>query len=202
MAERFADIGAPPHLAITWFAGLLRDGFALTAADSSDTFAHVAAESLRVVLHGLPVNRGVADAVAYVMQGFAGLPVHDDVPEGIEALGGLGIRLVSLSNGSVSMSEALFDRAGIRERFERLLSVDAAGRWKPARDAYAYAVQQCGVDPEDAMLVAVHPWDIDGASRAGLATAWLNRAGGPYPEYFQTPDLRAASLNDLADQLC
>ena len=31
------------------------------------------------------------------------------------------------------------------------------------------------------MLVAVHPWDIDGASRAGLVTAWLNRSGGPYP---------------------
>lgn len=51
------------------------------------------------------------------------------------------------------------------------------------------------------MLVAVHPWDIDGASRAGLATAWVNRAAGPCPEYFGAPDLRAVSLTDLADQL-
>ena len=201
MAKRFEDVGAPAHLATTWFAGLLRDGFALTAVDSSDSFAHIAAESLRVGLHGLPLNRGAADAVTYIMDGFAGLPLHADVPDGIEVLSGLGIRQVTLSNGSTSVAEALFDRAGIREHFERLLTVEDAGRWKPAPEAYAFALQQCGVDPEDAMLVAVHPWDIDGASRAGLATAWVNRTGRPYPEYFSAPDIAAVSLTDLADQL-
>ena len=53
----------------------------------------------------------------------------------------------------------------------------------------------------DAMLVAVHPWDIDGAARAGLATAWIDRTGAPYPEYFTAPDLAACSLVELADQL-
>ena len=33
MGQRFEDVGAPAHLATTWFAGLLRDGFALTAVD-------------------------------------------------------------------------------------------------------------------------------------------------------------------------
>jgi len=201
MAKRFEDVGAPAHLAATWFAGLLRDGIALTAVDSSDSFAHIAAESLRVSLHGPPLNRGAADAVSYIMDGFAGLPVHVDVPDGIRALGGLGIRLVTLSNGSASVAEALFDRAGIRKHFERLLTAEDAGRWKPAPEAYAYALQECGVDPEDAMLVAVHPWDIDGASRAGLATAWVNRTDVPYPEYFSAPDIVAVSLTDLADQL-
>ncbi|MGI8522432.1 MAG: haloacid dehalogenase type II [Nocardioides sp.] len=201
MAARFEDVGAPAHLATTWFAGLLRDGFALTAVDASDSFARIATEALRVGLHGLPLNHGAAEAVTYIMDGFAGLPVHADVPDGISALSGLGFRLVTLSNGSASVADALFDRAGIRGHFERLLTVEDAGRWKPAYEAYAYAWQQCGVDPEDAMLVAVHPWDIDGASRAGLATAWLNRPGRPYPEYFRAPDLRAVSLTDLADQL-
>ncbi len=201
MAERFDDVGAPPHLAPTWFAGLLRDGFALTAVGSSDTFAHLAAESLRVGLHGVPLDRGTQDAVSHVMDGFASLPVHADVPDGIGALGSLGIRLVTLSNGSASVAEALFDRAGIRQHFERLLSVEDTGRWKPAPESYAYALGECGVDPEDAMLVAVHPWDIDGASRAGLATAWLNRTGGPYPAYFRAPDMEAVSVTDLADQL-
>ncbi len=201
MAARFADVGAPDHLAGTWFAGLLRDGFALTAVGSSDSFASIAAESLRVLLQGLSLDRGVTDAVSHIMDGFAGLPVHADVPAGIRALSALEIRLATLSNGSASVAEGLFTRSGIREHFERLLTVEDAGRWKPAPEAYAYALQQCDVDPEDAMLVAVHPWDIDGAARAGLATAWLNRAGAPYPDYFTAPDLRAASLTDLADQL-
>ena len=201
MARRFEDVGAPAHLATSWFAGLLRDGFALTAVHASESFAHIAAESLRVGLHGLPLDRGVAEAVSHIMEGFAGLSVHADVPDGIKALRGCAIRLVTLSNGSSSVAQALFERAGIGQHFEQLLTVDDAGRWKPAPEAYANALQQCGVDPQDAMLVAVHPWDIDGASRAGLATAWLNRTGGPYPEYFRAPDLSVASLPDLADQL-
>ena len=51
------------------------------------------------------------------------------------------------------------------------------------------------------MLVAVHPWDTDGARRAGLASAWVNRVGGPYPAYFLTPSLDVVSLLDLALQL-
>ena len=35
--------------------------------------------------------------------------------------------------------------------------------------------------PEEMVLVAVHPWDVDGARRAGLQTAWVNRSGGAFP---------------------
>lgn len=201
MGGRFEEVGAPPHLAATWFAGLLRDGFALTVSGASGPFARIAAETLRVSLHGQPLNRSTEDAVRHVMEGFAALAVHGDVPEGVRALGRLGIRLVTLSNGSASVAEGLLNRSGLRGQFEALLSVDGAGVWKPAKGAYAYALDQCEVDPMDAMLVAVHPWDIDGAARAGLSTAWINRAGGPYPAYFRAPDLRAWSLTDLADQL-
>src|SRR3546814_9702215 len=82
-----------------------------------------------------------------------------------------------------------------------LLSVEDAGLWKPGAAAYAHALERSGVDPMDAMLVAVHPWDIDGAARAGLATAWINRTGGPYPGYFRAPDLRVGSLPELAVEL-
>jgi len=51
------------------------------------------------------------------------------------------------------------------------------------------------------MLVAVHPWDVDGAGRAGLRTAWLNRGGTGYPVHFRRPDLEVRSLADLAGAL-
>ena len=201
MGQRFEDVGAPAHVAKTWFAGLLRDGFALTAVGTSQPFAQLAAEALRISLHGLSLNRGTAEAVEHIMAGFAGLGVHADVPDGIAALRALGLRLVTLSNGSASVAQGLFERAGVTDHFEALLSVEQAGAWKPAAGAYAYALEQCQVDPMDAMLVAVHPWDIDGAARAGLGTAWINRTGGPYPAYFRAPDLAAQSLVELADQL-
>lgn len=51
------------------------------------------------------------------------------------------------------------------------------------------------------MLVAVHPWDTDGAARAGLRTAWVNRAGRAFPPYFVRPEITVGSLPELADAL-
>ena len=48
---------------------------------------------------------------------------------------------------------------------------------------------------------AAHPWDTDGARRAGLAATWVNRAGGLYPAYFLAPDLDLSSLVDLGQRL-
>ncbi len=201
LARRFEDVGAPAHLAQTWFAELLRDGFALTVAGVAEPFARLAGEQLRLRLDGADLDRSLEEAVEHVLAGFAELDVHPDVPEGLAALADLGIRLVTLSNGSAQVAETLLERAGVRPLFERLLSVEDAGVWKPARGSYDYALAECEVAARDAMLVAVHPWDIDGAARAGLQTAWVSRNGGRYPQHFTTASLAAASLSQLAAEL-
>ena len=201
MARRFEDLGAPGHLAQTWFAQLLRDGFALASVDASAPFAHVAEGALRVALHDQPLDRDIGEAVSHVLDGFADLGVHADVPDGIAALRVKDLTLVTLSNGSATVAESLLTRAGIRHHFDRLLSAEGAGHWKPRAEAYSHALGQLGREPAEAMLVAVHPWDVDGAARAGLATAWINRVGGPYPAHFRTPDVVADSMTSLADQL-
>lgn len=201
MATRFADIGAPESAAKLWFASLLRDGFALTAAGSTETFARLAEGALRTVLAGLPWTGDADAAVEHVLAGFAELDVHPDVPEGVRALRRLGLRVVTLTNGSTQVADRLLSAAGLRGEFEQLLSVEAAGRWKPAAGAYAYAARTCDVSAERLLLVAVHPWDIDGAARAGLATAWLNRGGVPYPAYFTRPAHTVSALPELAEQL-
>ncbi len=197
MADRFADVGLPRHLAQRWFAMLLRDGFALTAAGSQEKFAVLGEGTLRAVVEGVPLDRDVDAAIEHVMAGFMALPVHPDVPAGVRALQAAGFRLVTLTNGSTTLAEQLFDRAGIRTEFEALLSVEDAGVWKPAREAYQYAARMCGVDLDEMLLVAVHPWDIDGAARAGLATAWVNRAGIGYPGYFTAPTHAVSALSEL-----
>jgi 2-haloacid dehalogenase len=201
IAGRFEAVGADASLARTWFAGLLRDGFALTVAQENPSFTRLGADGLRSVLAGNSLNRPVEEAVEHIMAGFSELAVHPDVPGGVRALAALGIRLVTLSNGSASIAQRLLADAGLDHAFESFLSVEQAGIWKPAPGAYAFALDACEVDPMDAMLVAAHPWDTDGASRAGLAAAWINRTGGRYPEYFRTPDLEAVSLRHLAEQL-
>ncbi|MGJ7908049.1 haloacid dehalogenase type II [Actinopolyspora sp. H202] len=201
IADRFTEIGAPQNLAKTWFAAVLRDGFALTAAGSPERFAVLADSALRTLLNDLRLDRDVDEAVEHVLSGFMDLPVHPDVPDGARALRAAGFRLVTLSNGSTRVAERLLTRAGIRQAFEVLLSVEDAGIWKPARGAYEYAARTCGTDPAEMLLVAVHPWDIDGAARAGMSTAWLNRSGAPYPAHFTRPEHTAPTLNELSDRL-
>jgi 2-haloacid dehalogenase len=113
------------------FAVLLRDGFALAAADGNEPFAKLAEGALRVVL---------AD--------FAGLGVHRDVPEGVRILRRHGLRLVTLTNGSADVADGLLTRAGLRGEFQGPLSVEDAAAWKPVPVAYAHAARACSVSTE------------------------------------------------------
>jgi 2-haloacid dehalogenase len=173
-----------------WFASVLRDGFAFAVTGEFRNFASVARANLRAM--GLE-----EEAAGAIMSAFTSLDVHPDVVPGVRALAGAGHRLATLSNGSASVAESLLGRAGVRDAFEALLSVDDAGVWKPGRDAYHYGLRRLGADPEESVLVAVHPWDIHGAARAGLRTAWVDRDGSAYPEVFETPTWRVASLEEL-----
>jgi 2-haloacid dehalogenase len=201
LADRFSDVGAAPGLASTWFAGLLRDGFALTVNGVNPDFAVVAREHLAQTLAGSALARDPAEAVDHVMTGISELGCHPDVLDGIRALSDLGFRLVTLSNGSASIAQRLLDDAGVADRFEQMLSVEDAPAWKPDPRAYTHALDACGVTAAMALLVAVHPWDIDGARRAGLSAAWLNRGSGTYPTYFLPPDHEPRSLVELATML-
>jgi 2-haloacid dehalogenase len=84
--------------------------------------------------------------------------------------------------------------------FDDLLTVEGRTPWKPARAAYVDAVARTGTTGP-AYLVAVHPWDVHGAAEAGLSTAWVNRAGIPYPAHFTPPTVTVASIGELVRHL-
>lgn len=201
MTSRFTEVGAPAPLATVWFSALLRDGFALAAAGGREPFARLARGALETVLTGVSLDRPAPEAADYILAGFGELSVHPDVPGGVRLLREGGLRLVTLSNGSADVAGRLLTRAGIRGEFERLLSVEDAPAWKPASAAYEYAARTCSVPVGEMLLVAVHPWDIHGARRAGLRAGWIARRPLPYPGYFAAPDLQAPDLGALASQV-
>jgi 2-haloacid dehalogenase len=198
MADALTTVGAPPGSAGVWFASTLRDGFALTAAGAAPVFMEVATDALRAVIG--PHVEGAEkqeEAVASVMAAFGALRVHGDVPDALRDLAAAGVRLVTLSNGASTVAEGLLRRAGISDVVEAMLSVEDAGAWKPDHRAYDYALRSTEVAAEEAMLVAAHPWDVDGAARAGLRTAWVNRIGATYPRSFRPADVEVPTLADL-----
>ncbi|WP_037056492.1 haloacid dehalogenase type II [Pseudonocardia asaccharolytica] len=201
LADRFTDVGAPAQLAPLWFTSVLREGLGLAACGDIQTFATIGREVGRVLLAGVALDRDVDAAVDHLLAGFLALPVYPDVTEGVRALRAAGYRLVTLSNGAADVAERLLGRAGLRGEFEHLLSVEDAGVWKPARAPYAYAARVCGTEPADMVMVAVHPWDLHGAARAGLRTAWINRTGAPYPGHVQPPTHTVRVLPELVNLL-
>ena len=198
LASAFEDVGAPRAAAPLWFATTLRDGFALGMAGQNPPFLELAKDVLRTVLAPYVADEQQREAaVQSVLDVFAELDTHPDVPDALRDLREAGIRLVTLSNGSARVAETLLGRAGLSEAVEQLLSVEDAPAWKPDPRAYEYALQRTGVAAERAMLVATHPWDVDGAARAGLRTAWVNRSGIGYPASFRPADVTVPSLADL-----
>jgi len=122
-------------MADNWFTALLRDGFALTAVGGTAPFARLGIGVLRASLDGLSLTGSVDDANEHIMGGFDELPVHKNVRCGIPALGVLDTRLVTFSNGAAIVALRLLERARLGEYFERALSVEDAGVWKPAPGA-------------------------------------------------------------------
>lgn len=201
LADAFTAIGAPGHLGDHWFSSVLRDGFALSLSGQCPNFAELGRAVLAGLLAGRPLHVQPEAAVEQIMAAFAELPVHSDVASGIRALHAAGLSICTLSNGGTAFAETLLTRAGVRELVDPLLSVQDAGVWKPFHQAYRHAAEATGVAAAELMLVAVHPWDCDGAMSAGLRAAWIDRTGAPYPPMFSTPDVTASSILDLAAKL-
>ncbi|WP_432498264.1 haloacid dehalogenase type II [Kineococcus gypseus] len=206
LRRRLREVGAPAEaLHARFLPSVLRDGFARTFAGEPVAFRDVAADVLRADLGARGVrehlDRGLEDAVEHVLGAFSEFTVHPDVPAGVRRLAAAGLAPTALTNGSAAECEGLLERAGLRDAFAHVLSVQDAGPWKPHPDAYALALSACAVAPGRALLVAVHPWDLDGAARAGLRTARLDRDGAPYPRTAREPDATAPGLDALAGLL-
>ena len=105
-------------------------------------------------------------------------------------------RLAILSNGHPDMLDAVVDHAGLRRHFAGgVLSVHAAGTFKPAPSVYRLAEEALGVEAARIGFVSSNGWDAAGAKAYGLRVWWVNRGGAPVERLGVGPD---AIVRDLA----
>ena len=125
-----------------------------------------------------------------------------DVREGLEALRREHV-VAALSNGHVSLLIDLARHADLR--FDCLLSAEMARVYKPAAEVYITGVRVLGMQPDEVMMVAAHPFDLKGARRVGLQTAFIDRPleHGPGSPAREDPDADVAvgELHELATRL-
>ena len=106
-------------------------------------------------------------------------------------------RLVVLSNGDPDMLEAAKPFHGIP--FDAVISVAAAGSFKPHVVTYTKAAEIVGVKRDAVLFVANHAFDCIGAKAAGMRTAFIDRRKRPFGGTPHQPDIVVPDMKSLAD---
>jgi len=184
----------------TWFTRLLQLSMATSATGEYADFSELARSALGSVAQteGRPLPR---DAPAILGSAMASLRAYPDVADGLDRLRAEGWVLFALTNSAPAAVESQLDSAGIADRFDRILSVEAARVYKPRAEAYAVAIDAAGIDPAEMWMVAAHDWDLAGAKAVGMSTAFITRPNMPFADVYPAPDLTVASFGALADTL-
>jgi 2-haloacid dehalogenase len=129
------------------------------------------------------------------------MPAYLEVPGALESLRARGLRLGVLAQSAAGATDAVLRFAGLRDRFELVLSAQDAGAYKPDLRPYRMAIERCGADGGDIVFVSTHWWDVAGAQRSGLHTAWVARRERSLLETVPAPDYRGRDLAEVADAI-
>jgi 2-haloacid dehalogenase len=179
-----------------WFNQLLQSAFVSNITDAYVTFGEVAEAALGMTEERRGVSVSDEDR-REILGGLRELPPHPEVPGNLDRLRDAGFRLATLTNSTQEVADAQVRNAGLGDRFEMVLSADAAKRLKPAPAPYRMAARALGIPEHGLRLVAAHAWDVAGAMRAGCAAAFVARQ--PFDPLVEKPDVVGADLCEVAD---
>ena len=196
----FARIFGDAEIRKAWFAQLMQLFLTATITGEYQQFQVLAGAALDMVAELRNVTVTGEDRRA-IQETLLALPAHQDVLPALEELQSSGLRLAVLTNSTEKAARAQLTHAGLAPYFEAMLSADAVQRFKPAREAYAYAAATLRVEADEIRLVAAHGWDISGALAAGCRAAFVRRAGKVLSPLQERPDIVGTDVHDVARQI-
>ena len=132
---------------------------------------------------------------AKLMQAYLRLTPY---PEAIDALDALaGQKRAILSVGTKPMLTEMVAHAGMTERFDKLISVDAVKVYKPHPAVYQLVLDELRVDRTEVGFVTSNYFDVAGAKAFGLTVFWINRSNALPDELGLLPDRVLKDLSEL-----
>ena len=129
------------------------------------------------------------------------MPAYIEVPGALESLRARGMRLGVLAQSATNATDSVLRFAGLRDRFELVLSAQEAGAYKPDLRGYRMAIERTGVAGSDICFVSTHWWDVAGAKRAGMNTGWVARRERSLLDTVPAPDFTGRDLAEIADAI-
>jgi 2-haloacid dehalogenase len=158
-------------------------------------FWQVTGDALDYSLETLGIDRpGLRDRL---MALYLSLDAFPEVPETLRRLKAAGLRTAILSNGSPRMLDAVVKGAKLGGLFDAVLSVEAAGVYKPHPKVYQLAVDQLAVPAAAIAFQSSNAWDAHAASAFGMKVVWCNRYGQRRERLPGAPDREIRSLAEL-----
>ena len=151
------------------------------------------------VENALAVHGAHAD-VDSVMEAMLHIRPYPEMAAALESIA-RSARLAVLSNGDPESLEALLANAGVRDRFEWVISADEVRVYKPAPAVYQRLLDRTGAARERVLFVSSNGFDVAGAAAFGLRVAWVNRRGAPPEGVGGRPEIDVRDLTQLAGRL-
>jgi 2-haloalkanoic acid dehalogenase type II len=140
-----------------------------------------------------------AEASTHLLDQISAAACFPEVPLILETLRG-SYRVAVMSNADDDFLSAFLQRSGLQ--FEAVVSSEGVRSYKPRAPIFRALCSTLRLEPHEVLYVGDSPVaDLLGARAAGLAVAWVNRAGVKLPEHVPPPDLEIADLNGLLDVL-
>jgi 2-haloacid dehalogenase len=132
-----------------------------------------------------------------LMQLYLQLDAYPEAPDVLRDVRAKGLSTAILSNGSHAMLQAAVEHAGLADLFDRMLSVEEVGVYKPHPKVYQLACDRLGLAPGAILFVSSNGWDAWAASAFGFSVAWCNRQRLARERLPGAPDYQIHSLAEL-----
>jgi 2-haloacid dehalogenase len=189
-----------PHSFVTWWR---RTHFENSMIDALCDRGHTL---YREIGHGAVAHvmdrcgiRYTEDEVRWLVSEIEKLKPFPDVLAALAKLRAGGYQLAILSNGDRDMLKAAGPHIGFA--FDKVISVEEAGYFKPHWKTYAKAAELLGQVPAGILFVANHAFDCIGAKSFGMRAAFIDRRKRPFGRTPHQPDLIVADFAELASVL-
>ena len=176
----FADVFGDANLGAEWFARLLHASCVAAITEVESHFAELAG----IMLDALAARQGVAlssESRAQILGAFATLQPHGDVVAALDFLAAQGYQRVAFTNSSLDLVERQFAASNLDAHFDRIISVEPTGCFKPHPKTYHFAAAELARPIGALRLIAAHDWDTHGALSAGMLGGVFESARGGIP---------------------
>ena len=132
---------------------------------------------------------------------FGNLKIHPDIKTSLKYLKKNKIKIVTLTNGSVSNTKLLLKKNNINNFIDGCFSINSFKIWKPAKEVYLKTCKKMKIKPERTLMIAAHGWDINGAKLAGLKTAYITRYEKKLSDFYYRPDYVGKDSREIIKKL-